>query len=219
MTEELNVDNSGVPIATKQARADEPQAGAGNSLADGVEMPLEAQTALAKFAVARRNLGIMIVLTLINVVLAFIDSNYEFAFSACLPSLFIYLAKCCENVVETGIAYVLSVGVILSFCASWLFCVFRPCWLVFALLVFLADSVALFGLCANVGDEDIPWISLAFHIWVLYYCGIIFIISANMSTNILSVLIFNIFSFNNFVSKKLLELSVHNCCIIGKEGK
>lgn len=169
MTEELNVDNSGVPIATKQARADEPQAGAGNSLADGVEMPLEAQTALAKFAVARRNLGIMIVLTLINVVLAFIDSNYEFAFSACLPSLFIYLAKCCENVVETGIAYVLSVGVILSFCASWLFCVFRPCWLVFALLVFLADSVALFGLCANVGDEDIPWISLAFHIWVLYY--------------------------------------------------
>ena len=129
---------------------------------------------LAAYAGSRRDLGIMIVLTFVNMLLGFGDASIGFAFSAFLPDICVRLAGAMtENAILGYVIYSFAVAMMLIYAASWFFCrMIRPWWLVIAFIVFAFDSLAcLWGTFGSGDASDMglsPLISVVFHAWVLY---------------------------------------------------
>ena len=128
---------------------------------------VELNEALAKCVTAKRNIGIMIILTLVTMFLLLINSGYGFPFSAFIPQLCVAFAGSSETYALKFLCYGLSSGLLLLFAICWLFCLVRPFWYMFALFLFLGDSLVLYWFSANI--EDPSWIDIGFHIWILYY--------------------------------------------------
>ena len=131
---------------------------------------------LAEFFVgylrARNNLGVALVLTIINMALSAFGSSLNFPFSVFVPDLLVGLGKASNT--HGVYCYGASAVVMALFGMCWLFCVVRPWWMVCALVLFVLDTVAMGGLtilCMN-GNVDLGMsvlINAVFHIWVLYY--------------------------------------------------
>ena len=121
---------------------------------------------------ARKNLGVALVLTIINMALSAFGSSLNFPFSVFVPDLLVGLGKASNT--HGVYCYGASAVVMALFGMCWLFCVVRPWWMVCALVLFVLDTVAMGGLtilCMN-GNVDLGMsvlINAVFHIWVLYY--------------------------------------------------
>lgn len=131
-----------------------------------IEVNPEVIAATAEYLRGRRELGTMIVLTVINIALIIFGSSWNFPFSALLPQIFAY-GSTFEG---AGILWYGAAAVsILLFVLSWVFCMEKPGWMVFALVLFIIDT-AFAGLACFGDNVDAGClVCIGFHIWVLYY--------------------------------------------------
>lgn len=137
----------------------------------------------AKRKNSTHNLLIVAIFTLINVVLLIAQSNTYFLFSASIPyalvdySMFLcgmYPEEFYSSLGEVVfldntffvIAVVLAVLIILLYFLSWLFAKKNKIgWMIFALIFFVLDTVAMldyFGINADMV------VDIVFHVWVIY---------------------------------------------------
>ena len=129
------------------------------------------QLAQQKYATARANLLIMLVLTLLNIVLLFLDANIMLLFSATVPyyvaafgfgaPLNIFLIPC---LILAGIC-------LLAYFICWVLSKNHYGWMIAALVLFGIDTLVLVSVSLLVLDFS-GIIDIAFHAWVLYYLGI-----------------------------------------------
>ena len=139
---------------------------------ESVKKEVEFAEVAVEYLRARKNLGVALVLTIINVALSAFGSSLNFPFSVFVPDLLVGLGKASNT--HGVYCYGASAVVMALFGMCWLFCVVRPWWMVCALVLFVLDTVAMGGLtilCMN-GNVDLGMsvlINAVFHIWVLYY--------------------------------------------------
>lgn len=149
-------------------------------------LPLR-QTLTNKYNSARINLLLVIALTVLNIVLLFLEADYYLLFSASIPYYFTLFAMlfCGKFPVEyyggeaeykaleaegfwpestLTIALVISVVIVVLYLVCFLFSKnLKYGWLVFALVLFVADTIGLFLLA----DLTTSIIDLVFHAWIL----------------------------------------------------
>ncbi|MBE6670882.1 MAG: hypothetical protein E7593_01610 [Ruminococcaceae bacterium] len=136
-----------------------------------------------KFETARGNILLVIVMTIVNVLLLVLNANTYFLFSAYIPFILadcgMYFCGLYPEEIYTGemagveflpkaflVIMLVIVAVILAlYFLSWLLSKKqKKGWLVFALIFFTLDTLAMFGLNGFVADSIIDY---AIHIWVI----------------------------------------------------
>ena len=120
----------------------------------------------------RGNLLAMTGLTVVNIVLLFIDGTLNFPFSSFGPQFAVALGLELKN--AYGLPVFLPIGIaaaalmVAFYCISALLCAKRPGWFIAALAAFVLDTVLLLVLTLPDFDASLL-IDIAFHFWVLYY--------------------------------------------------
>ena len=127
---------------------------------------------LLKYQRARHNLGIMIVLTAINIAFVVFKAKLQFPFSAFVPYLLVGFGAASEG--SGAFGYVVASAIMAMFVVCWLFCTVRPWWMVLALVMFVLDTVtmgvlSIMCVSADAGLSVSFIIDAVFHIWVLNY--------------------------------------------------
>lgn len=127
-------------------------------------------SAQQQYKIARSNLLLMLVLTVVNIVLLAAEADTMLLFSATVPyylsaiSMGLYAEF--SQVAFIGFGIVVAILVIYLLC--WIFSKKHYGWMIAALVFFILDSIAMIGL--YVLAEDFSGIlDLVVHIWVLYY--------------------------------------------------
>lgn len=122
--------------------------------------------AMQTYSNARSNLILMIVLTIVNVILYLTGSDAMLLFSATVPYLSAIVA------LEFNEMFVLftpiAVGTIVLYLLCWIFSKKRYGWMIFALILFVIDTLLMVGLYL-VGEDVSGIVDAIFHIWILYY--------------------------------------------------
>ncbi len=152
--------------------------------AQNVSPATPAQRLEAKYNSARHNLLIVIVFTLVNMVILLTNGGTYFLFSAFVPyyvtDLGMYLCKMYPDEYYVGyensqfldkslIAVFIAIAavILVMYLLSWIFSKKgRVGWLIFALVFFALDTIAMF-LIAGITSDMI--IDVLFHAWVIFY--------------------------------------------------
>lgn len=128
----------------------------------------EKENALKQLSVARGNLLLMIVLTVVNILLSLLGSDTMLLFSATVP----YFAATVGILSEIGILVGIGVGiaaVILGiYLLCWIFSKKHYGWMIAALVLFALDTLAMIGIYMLYGDVS-GVLDVLIHAWVLYY--------------------------------------------------
>lgn len=120
----------------------------------------------------RGNLLVMTGLTVINIVLLFIDETLNFPFSSYGPQFAVAVGLELKN--GYGLPAFLPIGIAVAalMVAFYYFCALlsakRPGWFIAALAAFVLDTALLLVLTLPDFDTSLL-IDIAFHFWVLYY--------------------------------------------------
>lgn len=127
-------------------------------------------SAQQQYKIARSNLLLMLVLTVVNIILLVAEADTMLLFSATVPyylsaiSMGIYAEY--SQVAIVGFGIVVAILVVYLLC--WIFSKKHYGWMIAALVFFILDSIAMIGL--YVLAEDFSGIlDIVVHIWVLYY--------------------------------------------------
>ncbi|MDR2941415.1 MAG: hypothetical protein LBV17_02355 [Treponema sp.] len=125
------------------------------------------------FEKTRKNLLTAIIFTVINIILALINANVYFPFSATLPLIVLEMGRSLDT--KMGSPIFLYIGLIIAFFIILLYFIFwilskkiRVLILV-VLIFFCIDSLFLIYLIINSELEISTIIEIVFHFWVLYY--------------------------------------------------
>lgn len=137
---------------------------------------------IAKYEIARTNLILMIVLTLINVIFAVIGLDYMMLFSATVPYLFATIGTIEEFSAFLVPGLVLALIGIGMYFLCWLLSKKHYAWMIVALVLFSFDTLAMMGMYLFAGDFS-GIIDVIIHIWVLYYL-IIGVINGHKKNNL-----------------------------------
>lgn len=121
-----------------------------------------------KYEAARKNLLLMLVLTVINIVLVAFDSTVIMLFSATIP----YYAAALALMIRSQSMLILGLGLaiilLLAYFLCWYFSKKHYGWMIFALILFIVDTIGL--ILIYILSEDISGVlDLIMHIWILYY--------------------------------------------------
>jgi len=122
-----------------------------------------------QYLVARRNLLLMLILTVVNVALYFTGSETMMLFSATVPFYGVVFADIYwmySAVVAVG--YGLAAVCLVAYLACWFFSKKRYEWMIGALVLFIIDTIAMIGLYIGVGEVS-GVLDVLIHAWVLYY--------------------------------------------------
>ena len=124
-----------------------------------------------KYTMARNNLLLALVFTVVNVVLAIVNADLYFLFSAFMP--YIAAALGVGMAAELGaIALVvmgaISIVLIVPCLLSWIFSKKKSGWMIVALVYFVFDTALLLLFMLLFGDFT-SILDVVFHAWVLYY--------------------------------------------------
>ncbi len=125
-----------------------------------------------KYKSARANLLVMIMLTVLNIVLLFANSDRVFLFSATVPYVSMALGRALYF--EWGNNVVLVQGIIVAvislafYLICWIFSKKNNGWLIAALVLFSADTVFMAGFYLLTQDAS-GIMDAIIHIFVLYY--------------------------------------------------
>lgn len=118
-----------------------------------------------KYNTARSNLLLVIVLTLVNIVLFFAESNTMLLFSASIPYYAVIFGVVLE-VAPLGIGFAAVILILYFLC--WLLSKKKSGWMSVALVLFILDTLGMAGMYLLA--EDFSGIMDALiHVWVLYY--------------------------------------------------
>ena len=122
-----------------------------------------------KYASARSNLLLMLILTVVNIVLYVCGSYTMFLFSATVP----YLMVVCSTIFfDMPALMIICIGIaaviLIVYLLCWIFSKKSSGWMVFALVLFIVDTVVMIAL--YVWMQEVSGILDAIiHILVLYY--------------------------------------------------
>lgn len=124
-----------------------------------------------RFAAARVNLLLVVVLTAVNLALLSLGSDTQFLFSASFPSI-AYMVGDSLSAAVGGATFrlgglMLGAGVDALFLLCWLGSGRRRGFLIAALVLFVLDSLAFLALYALAGFSLSGLLDAAFHVWVL----------------------------------------------------
>lgn len=141
--------------------------------ASQIPTPASASTprtvAQQKYNTARINLLLMIGLTVLNVVLAFIGSDTMMLFSATVP----YIAAVWATMEEFQPIMIpliaLAVISIVSYFVCWIFSKKHFGFMIAALVLFVIDTLGLIVFYLWAGEIASGILDIAIHAWVLYY--------------------------------------------------
>ena len=128
--------------------------------------------AQSKYASARVNLRLMIVLTLVNIVLLFTEANMMMLFSATIPYFLVALGI--ELSFETGlplftiVTCVIAAITLLVYLLCWIFSKRRYAWMLIATILFGIDTLFLLFLVIDTGEIS-SILDIVFHGLVMYY--------------------------------------------------
>ena len=127
-------------------------------------------SAQQQYKIARSNLLLMLVLTVVNIVLLAAKADTMLLFSATVPyylsAISMDLLVEYSQVAFVGFGIVVATLVIYLLC--WVFSKKHYGWMIAALVLFILDSIAMIGLYVLVEDFS-GILDLVVHIWVLYY--------------------------------------------------
>ena len=126
------------------------------------------QLAENKYKIARGNLLLMIVFTLLNIVLLFTGSDVMWLFSATIPYYVVIFGVVSEDAVFLTINVVIAAIGLLAYLLCWIFSKKRYGWMIAALVMFIVDTLAMVGLFLLAGEFS-GIMDLVFHAWILYY--------------------------------------------------
>ena len=121
---------------------------------------------------ARSNLLIVILFSVINIALVLLNTNISFLFTAILPTLIIQIGQIVSA--ETGntaflwITGAIAIAIVLLYCMCYLLSKKRGVFMLVALILFTLDTLALVWLL-TLGFEAGFLFDIAFHVWILYY--------------------------------------------------
>lgn len=134
-------------------------------------------TVQEKYMVARKNLLLMLILTVVNIVLFVAGANTMLLFSATVPYYGVIYALVWGN----PIIFILGIGItvisLLLYLLCWIFSKKHYGWMVTALVLFVFDTVVMAVLYILMADVS-GILDVLIHAWVLYYlfmgtrCGI-----------------------------------------------
>ena len=134
-----------------------------------VKRELTCEEKRQQYLVARRNLLLMLILTIVNVALYFTGSDTMMLFSATIPFygvIFAELYAMYSTIVFIG--YGLAVGFLVAYLACWFFSKKRYEWMIVAFVLFIIDTLAMIGLYIWVGEAS-GVLDTLIPVWVLYY--------------------------------------------------
>ncbi|MBQ3126419.1 MAG: hypothetical protein IJC15_05045 [Clostridia bacterium] len=121
-----------------------------------------------KYSVARRNLFLMIMLTVVNLILLVFNSGTMMLFSATVPYYTIVVGIVSENSAVLTVCIVLTAVILATYVLCWLMSQKHYGWMIAALVMFILDTLAMVGLYLLFRDFSGIMDALV-HIWVLYY--------------------------------------------------
>lgn len=121
-----------------------------------------------KYNIARKNLLLMLILTIINILLVAFNLNIIMLFSATIPYYAVAIALFIQSntliIFGIGLAFILLV----AYLVSWYFSKKHYGWMIFALILFLIDTLCMIALYISI--EDFTGIlDIIMHIWILYF--------------------------------------------------
>lgn len=121
-----------------------------------------------KVSSSRKNLLLMIILTLINLVLLALDSSAMLLFSATVPyySVAIAMGTGIESVFI--VTMIISVAILIFYLFCWKFSEKHYGWMIAAFVFFTIDTLCLIGLYVALGEVS-GILDFIIHIEVLYY--------------------------------------------------
>ena len=126
------------------------------------------EIAQQKYNTARINLILMVGLTVLNVVMAFVGSDSMMLFSAIVP----YIAAVWATMPEFATVMVplisLAVISVVAYFLCWIFSKKHFGFMIAALVLFVIDTLGLVGFYLLAGEVS-GILDIVIHIWVLYY--------------------------------------------------
>lgn len=121
-----------------------------------------------QYASARNNLILMLILTVVNVALLFVESSYMMLFSATVP----YYSMIFAILDTSGLLFVpcvlITIISLIAYLLSWFFSKKHYGWMIAALVLFAIDTLFLIGISYWIGDFS-GIFDFLIHAWVLYY--------------------------------------------------
>lgn len=118
-----------------------------------------------RYNTARSNLLLVIILTLVNIVLLFTESESMLLFSASIPYYAVVFGVLLD-ILPMGLAVAAVLLVLYFLC--WLLSKKRSGWLIVALVLFVLDTLGMVGLYLLAEDFS-GVLDALIHIWVLAY--------------------------------------------------
>ena len=133
---------------------------------------------LRQVANGRYSLILIVILTVVNLVMAILDTNTYFLFSASVPYYLVFLGMAIENGfvdgawnVKGSLTYtglVIAVVIVAVYLLCWLMSKKRSGWLTAALVLFIIDTVALVGIAfALYESPTTKLVDFLLHIWAI----------------------------------------------------
>ena len=124
-----------------------------------------------KYGLARGNLLLALVFTVVNVVLTLVNADIYFLFSAFMPLVMVDLGVALVPDLGTPVLVVMAVigvALIVPCLLCWIFSKKKNGWMIAALVYFVFDTafLLLFALAFGVFTSIVD---ILFHAWIIYY--------------------------------------------------
>ncbi len=126
------------------------------------------QIAQQKYDSARSNLLLMLILTVVNIILLFTGSSSMMLFSATVPYFAVSIGIFMEDAAVLTVCCIIAAVTIILYLLSWIFSKKQYAWILFALILFVIDTVAMIGMYISAQDFS-GILDILIHAWVLYY--------------------------------------------------
>ncbi len=124
--------------------------------------------ALQQVKIARSNLLLMIILTVVNVVLLAVGADTMLLFSATVPYYVAAVGIVSEVSQIMAVCFAVAAVILVLYLICWMLSKRHYGWMIAAMVLFILDSIAMIGLYVLVEDFS-GILDLIIHIWVLYY--------------------------------------------------
>ena len=121
-----------------------------------------------KVSGSRKNLLMMIILTVVNLVLLALDSNVMMLFSATVPYYSVAIAMATGAKELFIVTMIISAIIMIFYLLCWKFSEKHYGWMVAALVLFTIDTLCLIGLYIVLGEVS-GILDFIIHIEVIYY--------------------------------------------------
>ncbi len=121
-----------------------------------------------KYKIARNNLLLMLILTVINIILYVTGSDTMMLFSATVPYFGIIIGSVAGIPAFLVFCIFISVAILIMYLLCWILSKDHYGWMIVALVLFIIDTLAMVGMYFGMGEIS-GILDVVIHAWVLYY--------------------------------------------------